>query len=248
MRSNFLWPFVLTAGYLVSLPLTLTSAGAQPAHRSWASTFVGVALLPAALVILFELDKRRPWLKRTAAVVGAAAIAVLCVGNVAVDSPPDTRFPGPYEFGSDTLSVTPETLSFAHWVQAHLGPGAHVVTDRFTALALTAQADAVTPLQGPGLPISNIWYGRYPPTPALMSNMEYLGDDYLAIDVRDTQYTADGAPLFFLGEPNRVPQRNFSRLAQWPWLRLLYSSQHYRLYKIDFHSYFRWYPSHVNHQ
>jgi hypothetical protein len=81
-----------------------------------------------------------------------------------------------------------------------------------------------------------------------MSNMEYLGDDYLAIDVRDTQYTADGAPLFFLGEPNRVPQRNFSRLAQWPWLRLLYSSQHYRLYKIDFHSYFRWYPSHVNHQ
>jgi hypothetical protein len=248
LRSNFLWPFVLTAGYLVSLPLTLTSAGAQPAHRSWASTFVGVALLPAALVTLYELDKRRPWAKRTAAVVGAAVIAVVFVGNVAVDSPPDTRFPGPYQFGSDTLSVTPETLSFAHWVQAHLGPGAHVVTDRFTAEALTAHADAVTPLQGPGLPISNIWYGHHPPTPALMSNMEYLGDDYLAIDVRDTQYTADGAPLFFLGEPNRVPQRNFSRLAQWPWLRLLYSSQHYRLYKIDFHSYFRWYPSHVNHQ
>jgi hypothetical protein len=248
LRSNFLWPFVLTAGYLVSLPLTLTSAGAQPAHRSWASTFVGVALLPAALVTLYELDKRRPWAKRTAAVVGAAVIAVVFVGNVAVDSPPDTRFPGPYQFGSDTLSVTSETLSFAHWVQAHLGPGAHVVTDRFTAEALTAHADAVTPLQGPGLPISNIWYGRHPPTPALMSNMEYLGDDYLAIDVRDTQYTADGAPLFFLGEPNRVPQRNFSRLAQWPWLRLLYSSQHYRLYKIDFHSYFRWYPSHVNHQ
>ena len=77
LRSNFLWPFVLTAGYLVSLPLTLISDGAQSAHRTWASTYVGVALLPAALVTLFELDKRRPWLKRTAATVGAAVLAVV---------------------------------------------------------------------------------------------------------------------------------------------------------------------------
>jgi hypothetical protein len=246
LRSNFLWPFVVAAGYLVSLPLTVTSDGAQSAHRSWAFTSVGVALLPAALVILFELDKRRPWLKRTAAAVGAAALAVVFVGNVAVDAPPDTRFPGPYQFGSDTLSITPETLRFADWVEAHLGPGAHVVTDRFTAEALTANAGAVTPIPAPGLPISNIWYGSRPPGPALMSTMEYLGDDYLAIDVRDAQYTTTGAALFYLGEPNRVPLQNITRLARWPWLRLLYSSQHYRLYKIDFRSYYSWYRSHAN--
>jgi hypothetical protein len=246
LRSNFLWAFVVIAGYLVSLPLTLTSDGAQSAHRTWAFTFVGVALLPAALVILFDLDKSRPWLKRTAAMVGAAVFAVVFVGNVAVDAPPDARFPGPYQFGSDTLSVTPETLGFAHWVQADLGTGAHIVTDRFTAIALTAHADAVTPLQGPGLSISNIWYGSRPPGPALMSAMKYLGDDYLAIDVRDAQYTATGPALFYLGEPERVPLRNITRLARWPWLRLLYSSQHYRLYKIDFHSYSLWYPAHAN--
>ena len=123
LRSNFLWSFVLTAAYLVSLPLTLTGEGAKGSHRTWASTFVGVALLPAALVILFELDKRRPWVKRTAATVGAAVLAVLLVGNVAASTTIDSRFPGPYQFGSDTLSVTPETLRFAHWVQAHLGPG-----------------------------------------------------------------------------------------------------------------------------
>jgi hypothetical protein len=246
LRSNFLWPFVLTAAYLVSLPLTLTSEGAQGSHRSWASTFVGVTLLPAALVVLFELDKRRPWLERTAATVGAAALAVLLVGNIAADAAPDTRFPGPYQFGSDTLSVTPETLSFAHWVQAHLGSGAHVVTDRFTALALTAHADAVTPLQGHSLVIGNIWYSPRPPGPALMSAMERQRDDYLAIDVRDAQYTAAGPALFFKGEPKRVPLRNITRLAQWPWLQLLYSSPHYRLYRIDFHSYYSWYPSHVN--
>jgi hypothetical protein len=244
LRSNFLWSFVLTAGYLVSIPLTLISDGAESAHRTWASTYVGVALLPAALVILFELDKRRPWVKRTAATVGAAVLVVVFVGNVAVGASPDTRFPGPYQFGSDTRSITPETLRLAHWVQAHLGPGAHVVTDRFTALALTGHADAVTPLPEPDLPIAGIWYNPGPPTPALMSAMERQRA-YLAIDVRDAQHTATGPALFYTGEPKRVPLQNFTRLARWPWLRLIYSSPHYRLYKIDYRSYFLWYPSHA---
>jgi hypothetical protein len=246
LRSNFLWPFVVTAGYLASVPLTLTSEGAEPAHRTWAFTFAGVAFLPAALVILYELNKRGPWLKRTAATVGAAVLAVVFVGNVAVGASPESRFPGPYQFGSDTRSVTPETLGLAHWVQAHLGPGAHVVTDRFTALALTAHADAVTPMQEPDLQIASIWYTPGPPAPALMSAMKRGGDDYLAVDIRDAQYTPLGPALFYPGEPNRVPLRNITNLARWPWLRLLYSSPHYRLYKIDFHSYSSWYPSHAN--
>jgi hypothetical protein len=245
LRSNLLWSLVLTAAYLVSLPLTLTGAGAEGSHRSWASTFVGVALLPTALVILFELDKRRPWVKRMAATVGAVTLAVLLVGNVAANTTIDSRFPGPYQFGSDTRSVTHETLSFAHWVQAHLGTGAHVVTDRFTGLALTAHAGAVTPPQGHTLPTASIWYSTRPPTPALMSAMERRADDYLAIDVRDAHHSATGPPLFFPGEPKLVPLRNFTRLARWPWMRLLYSSQHYRLYKINYHSYFSWYPSHA---
>jgi hypothetical protein len=245
LRSNFLLSFVLTAAYLVSLPLTLTSQGAPGSHRTWASTFLGVAFLPAALVGLFALETRSPWQKRTAAMVGAAALAVLLVGNVAVDASPGSRFPGPYQFGSDTLSVTPETLRFAHWIDVHLGPGAHVVTDRFTALALTAHADAVTPIQGPTLPIGNIWYGPRPPGPFLMSAMRRQRDDYLAIDVRDADHTDTGPPLFIQDEPKRVPLRNITRLAQWPWLRLIYSSQHYRLYRIDYHSYLLWYPSHA---
>lgn len=248
LRSNFLWPFVLTAGYLISLPLTLTSKGAEPAHRSWASTFVGVAILPAALVILFELDKRRQSLRRAAATAGAAVLAVVFVGNVAVDAAPDTRFPGPYQFGSDTRSVTAETLRFAHWIQAHLGLRAHVVTDRFTALALTAHGDAVTQLQEPSLPIARIWYSPRPPPTFLMSELEHRHVSYLAVDVRDAQHTATGPPLFYTGEPNRVPLKNLTRLARWPWLRLIYSSQHYRLYKINYRSYFLWYPSHARSQ
>ncbi len=248
LRSNFLWPFVLTVAYLVSVPVTLTSEGAQGSHRTWASTFVGVAVLPAALVILFGLDKRGQSLKRIAAAVGGAAFAVLLVGNIAADAQPSARFPGPYQFGSDSLSVTPETLGFAHWVRAHLGPGARVVTDRFTALALTVHAEAVTPLQTHSLAIANIWYNSFPPGPLLMSALERQGDRYLAVDVRDAQNAATGPPLFYTGEPNRVPLQNLTRLAKWPWLRLIYSSQHYRLYKIDYHLYFVWYPAHAKDQ
>jgi hypothetical protein len=246
LRSNFLWSFVVAAAYLVSLPLTLLVAGDAGARRSWATTYLGVSLLAAALVILFELDKRRPWLKRTAAAAGAAALAVLLVGNVAAGEPVPYRFPGPYQFGSDTRSVTPETLSFAHWVQAHLGPGARVVTDRFTALALTAHADAITPLPRAKLPIGSIWYNRRPPAPPLMSAMERRRDDYLAIDVRDAEYPAKSPPLFFVGEPKLVPLRNITRLAQWPWLRLVHSTSHYRLYEINFDLYYKWYRSHAN--
>jgi hypothetical protein len=245
LRSNFLWSFVLTAGYLVSLPLTLTSEGAEPAHRSWASTFVGVALLPGALVILFDLDKRRQWLKSAAATIGAIGLTVVFVGNVAVDAAPASRFPGPYQFGSDTRSVTPETLRLAHWVQAHLGRHAHVVTDRFTALALTAHADSFTPLLRRGLSIAAIWYDPGPPRPSLMSAMERRRIEYLAFDVRDAHHITTGPPLFYAGEPNRVPLQNITRVARWPWLRLIYVSRHYRLYKIDYLSYFLWYPSHA---
>jgi hypothetical protein len=246
LRSNFLWAFVLTAAYLVSLPLTLTSQGVTGAHRTWATTFVGVALLPAALVILFELDGRRPQLKRTVATAGAAVVAVLLVGNVAAGTPTDYRFPGPYQFGSDTLSVTPESTNFAHWVQAHLRPGARVVTDRFTAIALTAHADVLTPLQLATVPISGIWYNRFPPTRRLMSALQRQRDEYLAIDVRDAHHAATRPPLFFAGEPKLVPAHNLDRLAKWPWLKLVYSSPHYRLYKINYIFYYFWYPSHAH--
>jgi hypothetical protein len=123
-----------------------------------------------------------------------------------------------------------------------------VLTDRFTARALTAHAGAVTLIQGPGLSISDIWYNRRPPTPSLMSALQQRRVGYLAIDIRDAKYTATNPPLFYTGEPRLVPRQNISRLAHWPWLRLLYSSAHYHLYQINYQSYYLWYPSHANDQ
>ena len=81
-----------------------------------------------------------------------------------------------------------------------------------------------------------------------MFAMERQQDDYLAFDVRDAQHTATEAALFVTGEPKLVPQQNITRLAQWPWLRLIYSSPHYRLYKINYYLYYLWYPFHAKDQ
>jgi hypothetical protein len=248
LRWNFLWPFVVTAIYLVSLPLTLVQQGNAGAHRTWATTYLGVTLLPAALVVLFQLEKRSPWVKRTAMAAGAVALVILLIGNVTAGESVEYRFPGPYKFASDTYSVTPETLRLADWVRTHLGPNAHIVTDRFTALPLTTYGEAVTPLPLPNLPIQAIYYDRRPPPPSLMTILRHQGDKYLAVDIRDAQYVDPSTQpaLFVQGEPAIVPRQNITRLAQWPWLRLLYSSEHYRLYRINFASYFRWYPSHAS--
>ncbi len=248
LRSNYLWSFVLAAAYLVSLPLTLIAEGAAGAHRTWASTYVGATVLPAALVILFELDKRRRWLRGAAVATGAVGLIVLLVGNIAAGTPTDYRFPGPYKFGSDTLSVTPETLSLTRWVQLHLGSNPHVVTDRFTAVALTGRANAFTPLQTGQTPIAGIWYNRRPPDPSLMYTLQRQQDDYLVIDTRDAKFSSTESALFVAGEPSVVPMKNITRLEHWPWLKLLYSSPHYQLYRINYTMYYLWYPFHSKDQ
>ena len=247
-RRDVLWAIVLSAGYLVSLPLTLLPEGAAGAHRTWASTFVGVSLLPATLVSLYAFEKRRVLLRRVGALAGIAIVVVLLIGNVAAGTPVDYRYPGPYKFGSDTLSVTSETLGLARWVRTHLPTRVHVVTDRFTAVPLTAHSSAVTPLHIPGLPIAEIWYGHRPPMPALLFTMQRRDDNYLAVDLRDSHHVAQQAALFVTGEPARVPRRDLTRLTHWPWLHLMYSSQHYRLYRINFGRYFQWYTFHANDQ
>jgi len=81
-----------------------------------------------------------------------------------------------------------------------------------------------------------------------MSALQSQGDDYLAIDVRVTQYSAKDGPLFVPGLPSLVPSQNITRMAHWPWLLLMYSSPHYRLYKVDYNAYYVWYPFHAKDQ
>ena len=62
-RLTLFWLFV-TGLYLVSLPLSLTIGASQGAHRSWAVSYAGAAMVTAA-AYEFVISRRRPQLVRT---------------------------------------------------------------------------------------------------------------------------------------------------------------------------------------
>ncbi len=242
IRSNASWAFLVAVAYFVALPLTLLSGGSVGSHRSSATTFVGIGIVIAVAAIWAE--GRLRWRRWYGAALAVTMVIVL-MGSVAQGVAADYRFPGPYEYGSDTRSVTPQTKALAAWVLKHLGPRSHVITDRYTALPLITEADAVAPRQTTGLPIGEFWYDRYPPGPSLLRKLQSGHDSYLVVDQRSITHTPVEASLFFAGEPARVPARNLSRLNEWPWLIKLYQSHDYTVYRISFSGYRAWYPTHA---
>ena len=63
-----------------------------------------------------------------------AALAIALVGGTAAGVNPTYRFPGPFLYGSDARSITPELLAISEWFSARFGTGNNIVTDRYTGL------------------------------------------------------------------------------------------------------------------
>lgn len=138
-------PFIVLAGlYFVSLPLALTVDGGETAHRAWGYGYLGIAICAAYAAPfwtrLWVLRARWGW-----PVVGAASLLVAGIGNVAAGENVSYRFPGPYVFGTDTRSQTPELHQLAAWVRDNLPQGAKVVTDRFTGEIITSETTLDVP-------------------------------------------------------------------------------------------------------
>ena len=138
-------PFIVLAGlYFVSLPLALTVDGGETAHRAWGYGYLGIAICAAYAAPfwtrLWVLRARWGW-----PIVGAIALLAAGVGNVAAGENVAYRFPGPYQFGTDTRSQTPELHQLAAWLRANVPPGAKVVTDRFTGEIITSETTLDVP-------------------------------------------------------------------------------------------------------
>lgn len=143
-------PFLLLGlTYFASLPLALTSGGGETAHRIWSFSYVGIAIC----VVAGHDFWRRLWLRLgvPGTALGAAGLlllVVVAVGNIASGEDVYYRFPGPYVFGTDTRSSTPELFQVAAWAQDHIPPGTNVVTDRDTGEVIAGYTDLNVP--GPG--------------------------------------------------------------------------------------------------
>ena len=138
--------FGVTTVYLASLLLAFTAGGGQGAHRSWSFTYLGVCVTAGYYFehVLLDRERKFRFVPSTVGVIGLLLFGLL-LGNVAAGQNIDYRFPGPYKFGSDTRSDTPELNALVEWMNGHIPPGTAVITDRFTQERMTGYSDLVVP-------------------------------------------------------------------------------------------------------
>jgi len=225
-RVVMVTPFVVLAGlYFVSLPLALTVDGGETAHRAWGYGYLGIAICAAYAAPFWT----RVWVLRARwgwPTVGAIALFAAGVGNVAAGENVSYRFPGPYVFGTDTRSQTPELHRLAAWVRDNLPQGAKVVTDRFTGEIITSE----TTLDVPN-PQESRAYGLYREGDGASPSLRaFLAEHHFSYWILDTRIaTEQPAGKLFEGYkgPDSVNQAVLTGLGNSGFLTAEYTSAHY---------------------
>ena len=141
--------------YFPSTVFILSPSGAEGARRSWAFTWIGLSMLvsPAAVWLLDWAGRStRRWRRVSLRSGLLAALAIALIGGTAAGLDASYRFPGPFLYGSDARSVTPELLATSEWFSARFGTGNNIVTDRYTGLIFASFGAQNTAYPSAGFP------------------------------------------------------------------------------------------------
>jgi len=223
----------LALAYFASFPFILTAAGGESAQRSWAFSYLGLAVVVAPTIDGLLRDARRRF--RSAVLVVAAFVVVL-VGNVSADQNVEYRFPGPYVYGSDTRSLTGELKSAAAWLAASQGTGLKVVADRYSGLALGAFGDQWVVTPSAGFPVWELYSSDGHPSPELMTQLAASGYSYLVVDKRMAEFKPLVGVYFSSAEPAgfHASREDLAALDRAPWLVKLYDSGNIEIFRFNF--------------
>jgi hypothetical protein len=234
--------------YFPSTIFILAPSGAEGARRSWAFTWIGLCMLagPAVVWVLDWARRRaRQWLRVSLYLGLLAVLAVALVGGTAAGVDASYRFPGPFLYGSDARSVTPELLAASKWFSTTFGTGNNIVTDRYTGLIFGSVG-----LQDPaspsiGFPVYNLYVAKpgAPIEPAFLlfdlatSNYAYLVvDGRMAYDMPETgMYFTPGEPAS-LDHPQGGKPIFYGRLGKFntlPWMVKVFQSDNYSIYRLN---------------
>jgi hypothetical protein len=231
--------------YFPASLLILTPSGAEGARRSWAFSYLGIALVVAP-VIGAALDKARQSVGRRGTVVAGAGLlavtTVLLVGNVAAGMNPSYRFPGPPVYGSDTRAASPEMMAAAAWLNRTEGRHLRIVADRYSGLIFGSYGEQ-DPVTGSGAFPTYDLYLAQPGRPVprqLLSQLESWRFGYLVVDRRMALEVPDINIYFETNEPIPHDDRPAFTLAQLtkfdslPWTIKIYDSGNIAIYRFDF--------------
>jgi hypothetical protein len=232
--------------YFPSTVFIFSQSGAEGSRRSWAVSWIGLAIL-AALSAAWLVDwaslRRRAVARRTAMGVLTAMTATALVGGTAAGLDASYRFPGPYLYGSDARSDTPELHAMALWFIGRFGPGHRLVTDRYTGLEMASFG-----LQDPALPSAAfpVWdlYAAEPGQPLgppfLFTVLEQGHYRYLVVDKRigtdvpllGIYFEGNEPGNFVLPDGRPVFSGRLAKFNGVPWMSELLESDNYAVYRM----------------
>jgi hypothetical protein len=239
-RSARLSLLMLGSLYFPAALLILTPSGAEGARRSWAFSYLGIALVVAPVVGSLLRQRFR-------LVSGGALLAlttVLLVGNVAAGMNPSYRFPGPPAFGSDTRAASPEMLAAAAWLRDTQGRNLRIVADRYSGLIFGSYGEQ-SPVTGSGaFPTYDLYLAQpgHPVPRPLLTQLQSWRFGYLVVDRRMALEVPDIKIYFETNEPIPHDDRPAFTLAQLtkfdtlPWTIKIYDSTDVAIYRFDFGS------------
>lgn len=232
--------------YFPSTLFILSSAGAEGARRSWAFTWIGLAVLAAPLAgLLLDLASRpiARWARVSLRIGLTIATALAMIGGTAAGLDASYRFPGPFLYGSDTRDITPELLAASAWFRARFGTGNNIVTDRYTGVIFASYGLQNTAATYSSFPTYELFLAK-PGSPVMSSLLAKLksGDyDYVIVDRRMAYHLPEVGVYFDPGEPNSlVPASGkspfYGKLQEFnslSWMVKIFQSDNYSIYRLD---------------
>jgi hypothetical protein len=233
--------------YFPSTIFILSPAGAEGARRSWAISWIGLALLagPVAAWLADWAGRRARVLTRVAVrLVLAAVTATSLVGGTAAGLDASYRFPGPYLFGSDARTDTAELNAMTQWFVGRFGAGNHVITDRYTGLLVSSSGLQDTAQPSSGFPVWDLYTdqpGQPLGPPFLIASLTSADYRYLIVDRRMATdvprlgvYFEGTEPAGFVLPDGRPIFKG--RLAKFDgvlWMSQVFESDNYAVYRMN---------------
>jgi hypothetical protein len=229
---------VLAAIYFGSLPLLYTAGGNEGARRTWAFSYIAVALLLAVTTDALLSLRRRT----VAATAVLALVAAITVGNVAAGLNQYYRFPGPVSTRSEIRVVTPELRAAADWLERTQGAGRKLVIDQYSGPSFAYFGHAFPNTPSARFPTWKLYLSPRLPRPVLVRDLETSRFVYLvanaAIPLVPSFYHTGNpsnspgiAPGARRGPTTRVVIDRYDRLA---WAIKLYGTGQFAIYRLDF--------------
>ena len=174
----------------------------------------------------------------------AIALAIALVGGTAAGLDASYRLPGPFLYGSDTRSVTPELIAAGDWFSAQVGVGNKVATDRYTGLVFGSFG-----LQNPEYPTARLpFYNLYLAEPGapieppyLLSELHHADYTYLIVDARMAYNVPELGIYFTTTEPPSLLSRDgksvlkgkLGKFNYFSWAVKIFQSDNYSIYRLN---------------